>query len=74
MTPRPTKRELAARIDALSRERNKTAADIRIEITDHLVMTRHHAERDGRAILGPAADTPPDADAVRVAPDREGFD
>jgi hypothetical protein len=32
-----------------------------------LVMPREQAEEEGRKILGPAEDTPPESDAVKVA-------
>jgi hypothetical protein len=37
-----------------------------LEVSDEVVMTREKAECEGREILGPATDTPPGRDAVRV--------
>jgi hypothetical protein len=42
-------------------------ADLVIEVNESLVMSRDRAEQQGREILGPAEDTPPENDAVRVA-------
>jgi hypothetical protein len=38
-----------------------------VVIEELLVMGRERAEREGREILGPATDAPPENDAVRVA-------
>jgi hypothetical protein len=37
-----------------------------LEVSEEVVMTREKAEREGREVLGPATDTPPGRDAVRV--------
>lgn len=42
-------------------------ADLVIEVNESVVMTRERAEQQGREILGPAEDAPPENDAVRVA-------
>jgi hypothetical protein len=44
-----------------------TDADLQININESVVMSRKRAEREGREILGPAEDAPPENDVVRVA-------
>lgn len=64
----PSKRELSARVESLSDSGEDEPLEVRI--TDHPVMTRDQAKREGREILGLANETPSESDCVRVADPR----
>ncbi|ADJ16958.1 hypothetical protein [Halalkalicoccus jeotgali] len=60
-----TRRSLEDRVDSL--ESGRSGGSLGIEFNHVLVMSRERAEREGREILG-VADTPGDAEHVRVEP------
>lgn len=65
--PKPSTSDIEKRLSKLAGDDTEP---LEIRITDHLVMAREQAEREDREILGPAEDTPPENDCVRVADPR----
>lgn len=66
----PSKRELSSRIESLSDSDEDEPFDV--WISDHLMMPREQADRENREIFGPAGETSPESDCVRVADPRSG--